>query len=65
MRMGSRCRGGEPLGYALGFLAGTSLLHLAGISLGVLARSPLGARAVQAVGALIAVAGLGFLTEAI
>jgi urease accessory protein len=55
----------SPFGYALGFVAATSLLHLAGISVGLLARSPIGARTVQAVGAVIAVAGLGFLTGAI
>jgi urease accessory protein len=45
----------SPFGYALGFVAGTGLLHLAGISLAVAPRP---------VGAAIAVAGLGLLAGA-
>ncbi len=52
----------SPLAYAAGFVIGTGLLHLAGISLGLLARSQSGALAVRAMGAVIALAGLGFLT---
>jgi urease accessory protein len=52
----------SPLAYAAGFVIGTGLLHLAGISLGLLARSQTGALAVRAMGGLIALAGLGFLT---
>ena len=52
----------SPLAYAAGFVIGTGLLHLAGISLGLLARSQTGALAVRGMGAVIALAGLGFLT---
>lgn len=52
----------NPLGYAAGFVIGTGLLHLAGISFGLLARSRTGAMAVRALGGMIALAGLGFLT---
>jgi urease accessory protein len=52
----------SPLAYAAGFVIGTGLLHLAGISLGLLARSQTGALAVRAMGGVIALAGLGFLT---
>jgi urease accessory protein len=45
------------LGYALGFLAGTGLLHVAGIGLGALMHRGLGARAVQGTGAGIAMLG--------
>jgi urease accessory protein len=55
----------SPLAYAAGFVLGTGLLHLAGIALGTLARSSPGRLAVQAMGGLIALAGLGFLTGAI
>jgi urease accessory protein len=55
----------SPLAYAAGFVIGTGLLHLAGISLGLLARSQPGAIAVRGMGAVIALAGLGFLTGAI
>jgi urease accessory protein len=55
----------SPLAYAAGFVVGTGLLHLAGIALGTLARSSPGRLAVQAMGGLIALAGLGFLTGAI
>jgi urease accessory protein len=44
---------------------GTGLLHLAGIALGSLARSSPGRLAVRAMGALIALAGVGFLTGTI
>jgi urease accessory protein len=52
----------SPLAYAAGFVIGTGLLHLAGISLGLLAGSARGALAVRGLGAVIALAGLGFLT---
>jgi urease accessory protein len=52
----------SPLAYAVGFVIGTGLLHLAGISLGLLAKSQPGALAVRGMGAVIALAGLGFLT---
>jgi urease accessory protein len=52
----------NPLAYAAGFVIGTGLLHLAGISLGLLARSGTGRFAVRGMGAVIALAGRGFLT---
>ena len=55
----------SPLAYAAGFVIGTGLLHLAGIALGLLARSQTGALAVRAMGGVIAMAGLGFLTGAL
>jgi urease accessory protein len=55
----------SPLAYAAGFVIGTGMLHLAGISLGLLARSATGALAVRAMGGMIALAGLGFLTGVI
>ena len=55
-------RAASPLAYAAGFVIGTGLLHLAGISLGLLARSRTGTLAVRGIGAVIALAGIGFLT---
>jgi urease accessory protein len=54
----------NPLAYGVGFVVATGLLHLSGIALGLLARWPLGVRAVRIGGALIACAGLYFLTGA-
>jgi urease accessory protein len=55
----------SPLAYAAGFVIGTGLLHLAGIALGLLTRSRPGTLAVRAMGGVIAIAGLGFLTGAL
>ncbi|MCC0065693.1 MAG: HupE/UreJ family protein [Rhodovulum sp.] len=52
----------SPLAYAAGFVIGTGFLHLAGISLGLFTASERGALAVRGLGAVIAAAGLGFLT---
>ena len=52
----------SPIAYAAGFVIATGLLHLSGISLGLLARSQTGAMVVRGLGAVIALAGLGFLT---
>jgi len=52
----------DPLAYAAGFVVGTGLLHLAGISFGLLSRYDAGVMAIRGMGAVIALAGLGFLT---
>lgn len=52
----------NPLAYAGGFVIATGLMHLAGIALGLLAVSRPGTIAVRAMGGVIALAGLGFLT---
>jgi hypothetical protein len=54
----------DPIAYSLGFVTATGLLHLAGIGLGLLTRWPAGVTAVRAMGAGIAVGGLGFLFHA-
>jgi urease accessory protein len=54
----------DPLAYSLGFVVSTGLLHLCGIAFGELTRWPWGARAVQGLGALIAVVGAVFLVRA-
>lgn len=50
------------IAYSAGFVIGTSLLHLAGISIGLAARWQTGRLAVRALGAVIAVLGVVFLT---
>ncbi len=52
----------SPIAYAAGFVIATGLLHLCGIALGLLTRTPAGTFAVRGIGAVIALAGVGFLT---
>jgi len=50
------------LAYSVGFVVSTGLLHLAGIGIGELIRWPIGQIIARAIGGLIALAGVGFLT---
>lgn len=50
------------LAYSVGFVVSTGLLHLAGIGIGELIRWPAGQIIARAVGGIIALAGVGFLT---
>ena len=50
------------LAYSVGFVVSTGLLHLAGIGIGELIRWPVGQIIARAIGGLIALAGVGFLT---
>ena len=50
------------LAYSVGFVVSTGLLHLAGIGIGELIRWPAGCIIARAIGGLIALAGIGFLT---
>jgi urease accessory protein len=52
----------DPVGYACGFVIATGLLHLCGIFLGVLIRFQWGRVAVRTLGAVIALAGIAFLS---
>lgn len=52
----------NPLAYSIGFVVSTGLLHLAGIAIGELIRWPAGVVIARAVGGVIALAGVGFLT---
>ncbi|MEZ5453349.1 MAG: HupE/UreJ family protein [Thiothrix sp.] len=51
----------NPLVYSIGFVVATGLLHLSGIAFGELSRWQWGNTAVRAGGAVIALAGVGFL----
>lgn len=54
----------DPLGYSLGFVVATGLLHLGGIALGLVAGSPRGALVVRGLGGAIAVMGGVFIAAA-
>lgn len=51
----------NPFAFAGGFVLGTGLMHIAGIAMGYLVRWSWGARFVRCLGAVIAVAGVGFM----
>ena len=55
----------DPTAYSLGFVLATGALHVAGIALGSIVRLPYGAAAVRGIGAVVAVVGLWFLTNAL
>lgn len=51
--------------FAVGFVIATGLLHLIGIGFGLAVKWPAGRVAVRGAGALISLAGIGFLTGAV
>ena len=53
----------NPFGYAAGFVLATGLLHLTGIAFGTITNSVAGRIVVRGAGAVIALAGVFFLTE--
>lgn len=55
----------DPISYSLGFVVATGLLHVVGIAIGAVRSAPRGAMAVRTAGALIALAGIGFLVVAL
>jgi urease accessory protein len=55
----------DPVGYSLGFVLATGLLHVLGIGLGALRRLRWGEAPVRGLGGLIAIAGGGFLYRAL
>lgn len=55
----------DPVGYSVGFVLSTGLLHVVGIAIGMLADRPGGRRVVQALGAVIAAIGAFFLFQAV
>ena len=55
----------DPIGYSVGFVFATGLLHLAGIALGLLNTQPGGVWVTRGAGALIAASGAWFLVVAI
>ncbi|GGE02862.1 urease accessory protein [Polymorphobacter glacialis] len=55
----------DPIGYSLGFVLATGLLHVAGIGVGMVKDRPGGTVIVRGAGALIAACGLWFLGQAL
>lgn len=55
----------DPIGYSVGFVLATGLLHVAGIALGLLNRRSWGEAVTRGVGALIAAAGVWFVLAAL
>jgi urease accessory protein len=55
----------DPVGYSLGFVLATGLLHVAGIGIGTLNRWPIGVKVTRGMGGLIAAAGIWFLYQAL
>ena len=55
----------DPIGYSVGFVLATGLLHVAGIGLGLLNERPGGAVVTRGLGAAIAAAGVWFLWKAL
>lgn len=51
----------SPVGYGIGFLAATAILHLLGIGFGSIGHLPYGIHALRAAGSAIAVAGIVLL----
>jgi urease accessory protein len=55
----------DPVGFAVGFVLATGLLHVAGIGIGLLNDRPGGAILTRGLGALVAAAGVYFLVLAL
>lgn len=55
----------DPVGYSVGFVLSTGLLHLVGIGIAVLVEKTVGLRALKGLGVLIGLAGLWFVYQAI
>ena len=55
----------DPVGYSVGFMLATGLLHLAGIGLGLMNARPIGVVATRSLGAGIAASGVVFLYRAL
>ncbi len=55
----------DPIGYSVGFMFATGMLHVAGIVIGFLRKWPAGTVAARGFGGLIAAAGVFFLSNAL
>lgn len=55
----------DPIGYSVGFMLATGLLHMAGISLGLLNNQPKGKIVTRGIGGAIAASGVYFLYGAL
>jgi urease accessory protein len=55
----------DPIGYSLGFVLATGLLHILGIAIGMLKDRPGGGLITRGLGGLIAACGVWFMTRAV
>jgi urease accessory protein len=55
----------DPIGYSVGFVLATGLLHVCGIGIGLLNDAPCGLVVTRSLGGLVAIAGAGFLYRAL
>jgi urease accessory protein len=55
----------DPIGYSLGFVVATGLLHLSGIGIGLVNRLPNGIVVTRSLGAVVALAGAWYLLRAL
>lgn len=55
----------DPVGYSVGFVVATGLLHLVGIGIGSLNDRPAGAMALRIAGGVVAACGVWFLGQAL
>ena len=55
----------DPLGYSVGFVLATGLLHVFGIGLGLLNERPGGIKVTRGLGACVALCGCGFMYKAL
>lgn len=55
----------DPVGYSVGFVLATGLLHVAGIGIGLLNERPGGVAVTRSLGAAIGLAGIWFLCRAV
>ncbi len=55
----------DPIGYSVGFMLATGMLHVVGIGIGTLGARPGGVIALRGMGAAIAACGIWFLVQAL
>lgn len=55
----------DPLGYSVGFVLATGILHVCGIGIGLLNERPQGVAATRCMGAVVAAVGVWFVFQAV
>lgn len=55
----------DPVGYSVGFVSATGILHVCGIGIGVLNEHPRGVAVTRSMGAVVAAVGVWFIFQAV
>lgn len=55
----------DPVGYSVGFVVATGILHVCGIGIGLLNERPQGVTVTRSMGAVVAAAGVLFMLQAV